>query len=156
MKILWNKANNNWMLEIQLHKSLLTFIDLFMLMFFLLTFLLGLELKTSPSADAQTEIAHSFWVIFLCSKQPSFFTLLAQKHQKNVYCTMFLLQAWACFYYVCKMRSTPNVSKFAPCYISNTSTEIKQEKERKKKSAKQISDKTCIDRFFQCKTVGSL
>ena len=37
MKILWNKANNNWMeemLEIQLHKSLLTFIDLFMLMFF--------------------------------------------------------------------------------------------------------------------------
>ena len=69
MKMLWNKSNNNWMeemLDIQLHKSLLTFIDLFML--FLLTFLLGLELKTRPSADAQTEIAHSFWVIFLCWK----------------------------------------------------------------------------------------
>ena len=34
--MLWNKSNNNWMeemLDIQLHKSLLTFIDLFMLFF---------------------------------------------------------------------------------------------------------------------------
>ena len=37
--------------------------------------------------------------------------------KKNVYCTVFLLQAWACFYYVCKVGSTPSVSKFAPCYI---------------------------------------
>ena len=37
--------------------------------------------------------------------------------EKNVYCTVFLLQAWACFYYVCKVGSTPSVSKFAPCYI---------------------------------------
>ena len=33
--------------------------------FFANFFYLALELKTSPSADAQTEIAHSFWVIFL-------------------------------------------------------------------------------------------
>ena len=57
-----------------------------------------------------------------------FFTLRINSSSKNVYCTMFLLQAWACFYYVCKMRSTPNVSKFAPSYISNTTTEVRTSK----------------------------
>ena len=54
------------MLDIGLHKKFAYFYWLVYAFIFLLTFFyLALELKTSPSADAQTEIAHSFWVIFL-------------------------------------------------------------------------------------------